>query len=145
VEADYPGTFIRISDGNVQGRYIGGSSKNNTLGSVGSTIELSSSNQNVNSSATSSGWPTTLFCATGKSWSGQYTQIRFVAATLYYFKMWIGGTLIRDLIPCKDGSSQVGMYDMVDGKFYGSSSNASFVAGPELIDPIGEDTGGEDD
>ena len=145
VEADYPGTFIRISDGNVQGRYIGGSSKNNTLGSVGSTIELSSSNQNVNSSATSSGWPTTLFCATGKSWSGQYTQIRFVAATLYYFKMWVSGTLVRDLIPCKDGSSQVGMYDMVDGKFYGSSSNASFVAGPELVDPIGEDTGGEDD
>lgn len=68
-----------------------------------------------------------------------------VAAPLYYFKMWDSGTLVRDMIPCKDGSGQAGMYDKVNGKFYGSSSNASFIAGPEIIDPIGEDSGSEDD
>jgi hypothetical protein len=35
------------------------------------------------------------------------------------------------------------MYDLVNGKFYASDSNASFSAGPEIID-VSDDIGGSD-
>jgi hypothetical protein len=36
----YPGTFIRRSNNNVVGRYVGANVKDNTIGQVGNIIEL---------------------------------------------------------------------------------------------------------
>lgn len=40
------------------------------------------------------------------------------------------GTIIRDYIPCISPTNVVGMYDLVEGKFYSSPNGVAFVAGP---------------
>ena len=40
--------------------------------------------------------------------------------------------LVRDLIPCKKSSGEIGMYDMLNAKFYGNAGSGEFIAGEEL-------------
>jgi hypothetical protein len=42
------------------------------------------------------------------------------------------GNLVRHFIPCKNLQGEVGMYDLVNDEFYGSSGSAAFIAGPEV-------------
>lgn len=134
----WPGTFIRIQDANsdVTGRYIGGNQKDVTLGSQNTIIELpvqTASNKNVknlSNSGKTHTWGTSLFC----SFSSQdKTQVsRFVYAKLYYFKLFVEGVLVRDMIPCKNSNNIVGLYDLVNNIFYTSPNGALFVGGPEV-------------
>lgn len=135
----WPGTFVRVnsSAGSVVGRYIGGTAKDNTIGSVGTDLELpvqTAPNKNVtslnNSNNTTHQYGTSLFCAFV---GGTNTPARYCNAKLYYFKLFVNGTLVRDLIPCKNSSNVVGMYDLVNRVFYTSPNNAAFVAGPEVL------------
>ena len=41
------------------------------------------------------------------------------------------GTLIRDCYPCLNQNGVPGLYDIVNGVFYGSATSTPFVAGPE--------------
>lgn len=47
-----------------------------------------------------------------------------------YFKIFQDGAMKYNLIPAKDASGVVGMYDTVNNKFYTSTSGTAFVAGP---------------
>ena len=51
---------------------------------------------------------------------------------IYYCKIWENGVLIRDMIPCKNPSNVVGMYDTVNDVFYTNAGSGSFVAGAEV-------------
>lgn len=134
----WPGTFIRLSvnsDNNVTGRYIGANVKDNNLGTKNSIIELpvrTSPNKNVynlsNSGQTHS-FGTSLFCGYSDV---NKTPYRFCAAKLYYFKLFVEGVLIRDMVPCKDSNNVVGLYDVVNNVFYTSPNGAAFIAGPEV-------------
>ena len=44
--------------------------------------------------------------------------------------LYIGGVLVRNYVPCADPSGNIGMYDMVNRKFYGSGSGLPFISGP---------------
>ena len=133
----WPGTFIRTnsSSGKVIGRYIGGTAKDNTLGNLGADIELpvqTSPNKNVtslNNNNTTHQYGTSLFCAFV---GGTNTPARYCNAKLYYFKLFVNGTLVRDLIPCKNSNNVVGMYDVVNNTFYTSPNGAAFTAGPTV-------------
>lgn len=49
---------------------------------------------------------------------------------VYWFKIYDNGTLVRDLVPCKNPNDVVGLYDIVNDVFYGSANNRySFIAG----------------
>lgn len=48
---------------------------------------------------------------------------------LYLFKIYDNGTLIRDFVPCINASGEVGLYDLVDKKFYGNAGTGVFVGG----------------
>ena len=135
----WPGTFIRINetaDSDVIGRYIGGTSKDVTLGSQNTIIELpvqTPPNKNVtnlSNSGQTHTWGTSLFA----SYDNQdKTSInRFVAAKLYYFKLFVEGQLVRDMVPCKNSNNIVGLYDLVNNIFYTSPNGALFVGGPEI-------------
>ncbi len=50
----------------------------------------------------------------------------------YSFKMWEGDTLVRDMVPAKNASDVVGMYDMVSGQFFTSAGTGTFTAGPDM-------------
>ena len=51
---------------------------------------------------------------------------------VYYCKVWENGVLIRDMIPCKNPSNVVGMYDTVNDVFYSNAGTDSFIAGAEV-------------
>ena len=50
---------------------------------------------------------------------------------IYKFNFWNNGTIVRNFVPAKDSSNVVGMYDLVEGKFYTNKGTGTFVAGVE--------------
>ena len=52
---------------------------------------------------------------------------------VYSCKIYDNGTLIRDYVPCKNSAGVVGLYDLVNDKFYTNSGTGDFIAGPELL------------
>lgn len=133
-ENPWPGTFIRVSNSNVVGRYIGG--KDNTLGTIGNDIELtektppSKNVTNYNNSSKTHTWGTSLFYVFNNQ--AKTAMIRYIEAKLYYFKLFVEGTLVRDMVPCKDTNDVVGLYDLVNNTFYSSPNGALFEVGPEI-------------
>lgn len=131
----WPGVFIRreSNKNRIQGRYIGGTEKDNYFGTLGTITELpvqTPPNKNVtniyNNNKTHT-YGTSLFC--GFSNTSNNPQ-RFCNATLYYFKLFVNDTLVRDMVPCKNSNNVVGLYDVVNDTFYTSPNGAEFVAGP---------------
>lgn len=55
----------------------------------------------------------------------------YASAKMYFCKIWIGGTLSLNLIPCsRDADSKIGMYDTVSGSFLiNGGSGADFTGG----------------
>lgn len=130
----WPGTFIRISSSNITGRYIGNSGKDNILGQVGNDIELTEKTSpsknvyNYNNGGKTHTWGTSLFCIFNNQ--AKTTMIRYIEAKLYYFKLFVEGLLVRDMVPCIDPNNIVGLYDIVNDVFYSSPNGAKFEAGP---------------
>ncbi len=133
----WPGTYIRKnnSGSNITGRYIGGSAKDNTIGQLGNIIELpvqTAPNKNVtnlNNNNSTHQYGAGLFCSFSDT---NNTPQRYCNGTIYYFKLFVEGTLVRDMVPCKNPNDVVGMYDVVNRVFYSSPNGAAFVAGPEV-------------
>lgn len=55
-----------------------------------------------------------------------------IAGKLYSAKLYYNGTLQRDYVPCINPSGVVGLYDLVEGKFYGNAGTGAFTAGPAV-------------
>lgn len=131
----WPGTYIRRSGTNVIGRYIGGGSKDNTLGSLGSVIELpvqTPPNKNVtnlNNNNSTQQYGAGLFSSFSDT---NNTPQRYCNGTIYYFKLFVEGVLVRDMVPCKNPNNVVGMYDLANDVFYSSPNGNAFVAGPAV-------------
>lgn len=49
---------------------------------------------------------------------------------VYYLKIYNNGTLVKNMLPCKNESGIVGMYDTVEKKFYNNNGTGTFVASP---------------
>jgi len=49
---------------------------------------------------------------------------------IYTCRLYVNGILMRDFVPCVDGSAQAGFYDRVTKSFYGNSLSGSLGAGP---------------
>ena len=48
----------------------------------------------------------------------------------WWYKVYVGGTLVRDFVPCKNPDGAVGLYDLVGGEFYTTPTAAGAVALP---------------
>lgn len=57
-----------------------------------------------------------------------------ITAKLYSCQMSVNGEAVRDYVPCvRREDKAAGLYDLVEGKFYGNSTNTSeFTAGPAV-------------
>ena len=62
------------------------------------------------------------------------------AARIYSCKIYSNSALIRQFVPCKNSSGEVGLYDEVNNVFYGNAGIGVFIAGPEV--PISGSSGG---
>ena len=49
---------------------------------------------------------------------------------IYKFRIYANGSLVRDFIPCKNSSSQIGLYDRRNRVFYQNAGTGSFKEGP---------------
>lgn len=63
----------------------------------------------------------------GKRSNGDTTYICRCSVSSY--KIWVGGTLVRDFIPVIHPANVYGMWDLVEGKFYPSANSGSFTGG----------------
>ena len=64
--------------------------------------------------------------------NGKVDDRTFIGKT-YYFKIYRDGTLIRDFVPCyRKSDEEVGLYDVVNGNFYGNDGKGKFTAGPKI-------------
>lgn len=60
------------------------------------------------------------------------TITNFARAKLFQCAIYDNDTLIRDYVPCKTENAEVGLYDLVNGIFYGNSGTGTFSAGPDV-------------
>ena len=68
-----------------------------------------------------------------------YSNSHIASGTMrvYSCKIYEGGTLVRDFIPCINQNGEAGLYDLVNGVFYGNSGSGEFAIGPVAgITPI---------
>lgn len=54
---------------------------------------------------------------------------------MYSCQIYDNGVLVRDYVPCKNPAGVVGLYDLVNSKFYGNAGTGAFTAGPEVVWP----------
>lgn len=54
----------------------------------------------------------------------------YAKAKLFRCQISNGNAFARAFVPCKDPTGTVGLYDAVEGKFYGNAGTGSFAAGP---------------
>lgn len=51
---------------------------------------------------------------------------------IYFCQLYEDDILVRNFIPCKNSNNKVGLYDLVENKFYSNSGTGDFVAGEEI-------------
>ncbi|MBR6838038.1 MAG: hypothetical protein IKM94_00510, partial [Alphaproteobacteria bacterium] len=87
----------------------------------------------------------TVYTPSSTSFSGDKTMVVFASRDsngvttrskekIYFFKIYNNGTLVLDLIPAKNSSGVVGMYDTVSGAFFTNAGTGTFTAGPVVLD-----------
>lgn len=57
----------------------------------------------------------------------------FMDGEFYGCKISSGDAVIRDFVPCKNSTGQIGLWDDVDGVFYANSGTGVFVEGPAAV------------
>ena len=68
-----------------------------------------------------------LYLLSQKASSG---ATNYAKAKLFRCQIFNGDAFARAFVPCKNPIGTVGLYDLVDGKFYGNAGTGSFTAGP---------------
>lgn len=61
------------------------------------------------------------------AWSNGSDGVQYNAMSVYYCRMYDNGTLVRDYVPCISNTDAVGLYDLVEGKFYGNAGTGVFI------------------
>ena len=62
--------------------------------------------------------------------TGGEVDSRKLSARLYSCQIYDNGNLVRNFVPVTNNDNVVGLYDLVNGQFYGNSGTGTFVAGP---------------
>ena len=110
--------YVAAGDGPSTGRYLFDANKN--VMTINGSLTLKSTYAKFKASATA-----TLF-----SMRSFNSGISYGSHKLFSCKIYNNGALTRNFIPCKSPAGTVGLYDLVDGKFYGNAGTGSFTAGP---------------
>ena len=72
-------------------------------------------------------------------------QMRCFHGSFSRTEIYDDGILVRDMLPARrDSDGVVGMYDTVNGQFYGNSGTGAFVAGPDVPRPVDPEPPGPD-
>ena len=77
------------------------------------------------------GYPLFTSTVSGGSIGSKYNM----SAKLYGASIAIDGTIVRNLIPAKNSSNVIGMYDTQNDVFYTNQGTGTFIAGPVIPNP----------
>lgn len=72
---------------------------------------------------------TNLYLFASQASSTSATMSYHCSCKMYGAKVLVGGTAVRDFIPCKNPSGAYGLYDTVGKKFYGNAGSGAFTGG----------------
>ncbi len=75
----------------------------------------------------SAGSPLALF---GVNTAGTIT---YGKVTIHRAKIYDNGKLVRDMVPARNSSGTLGMYDLVSGTFYTNAGTGTFTAGADIV------------
>lgn len=133
----YNGTWY-AEIGKTGGQSASGTLKDNTKYNVVFTATSSKHSLVVNGatlvektgSLTGSTKPLFLFARNNNG-----TASHFSTAKIYSLKLYSNGVLVRDYVPCKNGSGVVGLYDVANDVFYQNAGTGTFAAGEEVAAP----------
>lgn len=64
-----------------------------------------------------------------------YTSLSPSKIKLYKSNIYVADVLVRDFKPCINPDGKVGLYDLINGKFYANAGTGVFTAGPEITQP----------
>lgn len=76
------------------------------------------------SSTINKDYPLFLFANNVSGTASQFAKARFKM-----FQIYDNGTLVRDYVPCKNSSGVVGLFDVVNSKFYTNAGSGTFDVG----------------
>lgn len=86
---------------------------------------MNSSTYNYSRNATSYGYNWFLFALNQQNNATQNGHGR-----VYSLKLYVKSYLVRDMVPCKNASNVVGLYDLITETFLASANSSVFTAGP---------------
>lgn len=87
------------------------------------------------STSTSSPMPCILMAsaALGTTSGSVSSLANYASMKLYSCQIYDNGILVRDFVPCKTDSGELGLYDNVNGRFYANAGTGTFIAGADVI------------
>lgn len=129
--------WLMSSGATVRSDYFGGSiiqdfnelnkriviDKNKNICTVGSTVITNSSGTGL------APFSLYLFCVNN---IGLATESYRVKAKLYSCKIYDNDILEKLFVPCMNKSGDIGLYDIIDEKFYGNAGTGAFIPGEEI-------------
>lgn len=66
--------------------------------------------------------------------SGSVSSLaNYASMKLYSCQIYDNGILVRDFVPCKTDSGELGLYDNIDSRFYANAGTGTFIAGADVI------------
>lgn len=89
----------------------------------------------VTTTSATCSYPLFLFAYNGGTYVGNYGYQRIFSCSVFD-----GDKLIREFIPAKNESGEIGLYDTENSQFYGNAGAGVFIAGPEVTQPGPEPT-----
>lgn len=73
--------------------------------------------------------PSTMYLFSVHNGGSSYAN---ASMKLYACQIYDDGTLVRNFIPCRTPNREIGLWDDVNGVFYGNAGTGTFTAGPEI-------------
>ena len=107
-----------------------------TMDAVTSKITITGDNANFSGAMNAFTRTSTVSLSLFKD-NGRHSVSMNSSAKIYSSKIWNGGSLVRNLVPAKNSSGTIGMYDLVEDKFYTNQGTGTFTAGAEQISGAG--------
>lgn len=125
----YANAFLDWGRGNGGGRINGGSIKAGTLYDIefgDFYVKNLDTGENIISGKS---WGDTIQYHSDPIMIMKYKDSKEAKGKVYYAQVYETGTLVLDLLPCINPDGEVGLYDLVNGKFYGNAGTGDFIAG----------------
>ena len=108
-------------------------------GANGANIYRTVDGTTVAGTRTEYSFTTNMFLFAARASATSTSMAYYCSCKLYGAKIYVDSVLVRDYVPVKDANGNVGLYDLVEGKFYGNAGSGAFTGGAVVDPPVPSD------